>query len=87
MVAAFATNFGLQGLAALLLVPLERLSGLTRAQTLAASLAAGNRNFALLIGAMGVPTQSDLFLFFTCVQFPIYMIPALLGPLYRRAMR
>ncbi len=85
MAAAFATNFGLQGLAALLLVPLERLSGLTRGQTLAASLAAGNRNFALLIGAMGVPTQSDLFLFFTCLQFPIYMIPALLGPLYRRA--
>lgn len=87
LVAAFATNFGLQGLAALLLVPLERFLGLTRAQTLAASLAAGNRNFALLIGAMAVPTQSDIFLFFTCVQFPIYMIPALLGPLYRRAMR
>ncbi len=86
MVAAFATNFGMQGLAALLLVPLERLLGLARAQTLAACLAAGNRNFALLIGAMGVPTQSDLFLFFTCLQFPIYMIPALLGPLYRRAL-
>jgi BASS family bile acid:Na+ symporter len=86
LAAAFATNFGLQALAAALLLPLERFLGLARAQSLAAALAAGNRNFALLIGAMGVPTQSDLFLFFTCVQFPIYMIPALLGPLYRRAL-
>jgi hypothetical protein len=86
MAAAFATNFGLQALAAALLVPLERPLGLTRAQTLAAALAAGNRNFALLIGALAAPTGSDLFLFFTCVQFPIYMIPALLGPLYRRGL-
>ena len=86
LAAAFATNFGLQGLAAALLLPFARRLGLTREAALAAALAAGNRNFALLIGAMGVPTQSDLFLFFTCVQFPIYMIPALLGPLYRRAL-
>lgn len=87
LAAAFATNFGLQGLTAVLLVALENLLGLSRAQSLAAALAAGNRNFALLIGAMAVPTQSDLFLFFTCMQFPIYMIPALLGPLYRRVLR
>ncbi|MBI3507131.1 MAG: hypothetical protein HY059_20030 [Proteobacteria bacterium] len=87
LAAAFATNFGLQGLAACLLVAFERSLGLTRAQSLAAALAAGNRNFALLVGAMGIATQSDLFLFFSCVQFPIYMIPALLGPLYRRALR
>lgn len=74
LAAAFATNFGLQGLTAVLLVALENLLGLSRAQSLAAALAAGNRNFALLIGAMAVPTQSDLFLFFTCMQFPIYMI-------------
>lgn len=86
LVAAFATNFGLQAAAAALLVPAERMLGLARGQSLAAALAAGNRNFALLVGAMGVATDTDVFLFFTCVQFPIYMIPALLGPLYRRAL-
>ncbi len=86
LAAAFASNFGLQALAAALLLPLERPLGLSRAQSLSTALAAGNRNFALLIGAMAVPTESDLFLFFTCMQFPAYMVLALLGPLYRRAL-
>ncbi len=86
MLAAFAANYGLQGLAALLLIPLEKPLGLARSQTLAAALAAGNRNFALVVGAIGAPSGSDLFLFFTCIQFPIYMIPLFLGGLYRRAL-
>jgi bile acid:Na+ symporter, BASS family len=86
MAAAFAANFGLQALAAALLIPLEKPLGLKRAETLTACLAAGNRNFALVVGAIGATSDSALFLYFTCMQFPIYMTPLLLGPIYRRAL-
>jgi bile acid:Na+ symporter, BASS family len=86
MAAAFAANFGLQALAAALMVPFEKPLGLTRSETLTACLGAGNRNFALVVGAIGVASDSDLFLYFTCMQFPIYMTPLLLGPIYRRAL-
>jgi BASS family bile acid:Na+ symporter len=86
MAAAFGANFGLQALTAAVLVPFERVLGLTRAESLTASLAAGNRNFALVVGAIGTGSDSDLFLYFTCMQFPIYMTPFLLGAIYRRAM-
>jgi len=86
MAAAFGANFGLQALTAAVLVPLERVLGLNRAESLTASLAAGNRNFALVVGAIGTGSDSDLFLYFTCMQFPIYMTPFLLGAIYRRAL-
>jgi bile acid:Na+ symporter, BASS family len=86
MAAAFAANFGLQALAAALMIPFEKPLGLTRSETLTACLGAGNRNFALVVGAIGVASDSDLFLYFTCMQFPIYMTPLLLGPIYRRAL-
>ncbi len=78
--AAFIASFALQALGALLFWRLER------GAALAAALATGNRNMAILIAAMGPAAHPDFGLFFAVVQFPIYLVPALLGPVYRRAV-
>ncbi|HSE79986.1 MAG TPA: hypothetical protein VLG66_18465 [Alphaproteobacteria bacterium] len=79
--AAFIASFVLQALGGLVFWRLERGAALTVA------LASGNRNMAILIAAMGPAAHPDFGLFFAVVQFPIYLLPAVLGPLYRRASR
>lgn len=49
------------------------------------ALVAGNRNMALVLGAAPAAFEPDTFLFLALLQFPIYLLPALLRPLYRRA--
>ncbi|HJS31959.1 MAG TPA: hypothetical protein VJ924_08195 [Alphaproteobacteria bacterium] len=79
--AAFIASFALQALGAIMFWRLER------GAALAAALASGNRNMAILIAAIGPAAHPDFGLFFAVVQFPIYLLPAILGPLYRRAAR
>jgi BASS family bile acid:Na+ symporter len=77
---AFLTNFGLQLLGAAAF----RSAGNTTGATI--GLASGNRNMGTMIAAMGDSVDSDIFLYFALGQIPIYLAPALLKPLYRRAM-
>ncbi len=79
--AAFVASFALQALGGVIFWWLERPTALS------AALASGNRNMAILIAAMGASAPADFALFFAVVQFPIYLVPAMLGPVYRRLLR
>ena len=45
-----------------------------------------SRHNALLMAELPVTADPDIFLFIAAVQFPIYLIPTLLQPLYRRLL-
>ena len=75
---AFATNLGLQ-IAGLVMLP-----WLGRSDGTAAAMIAGNRNMGVVIAALGLPSESPVFLFFALIQVPIFVLPAALRPLYRR---
>lgn len=81
LAAAFASNFGLQLLVALLL----KARGPQQAVPLA--IVAGNRNIALFLAALPAATTDPLLLFIGCYQIPMYLTPILLGPLYARVPR
>ncbi|MBX3500464.1 MAG: hypothetical protein KF889_13525 [Alphaproteobacteria bacterium] len=51
-----------------------------------AGYAAGSRNNALLLAALPASVDPDYFLFIAAVQFPIYLIPTLTQPIYRRLL-
>lgn len=76
--AAFLSNLGLQGVTAL------GFSWLGRRRAVTAGLLAGNCNMALLLAALPQLGYADTALFFAIGQLPIYILPILLGPLYRR---
>jgi len=46
----------------------------------------GNRNMALVLGALAGNVPPDTWLFFALAQFPIYLLPLALKPLYRRLL-
>ncbi len=75
---AFAANLLLQGAGLLVFLPLEPAARGT------VMMASGNRNMALVVAALGPAAGPDLLLFFAVGQFPIYLLPALLKPVYRR---
>lgn len=76
--AAFLANPLLQALGALAFVRLGRRAALT------IGLASGNCNMGLLMAAMPADSDYDVFLFFALAQLPMYMLPAVLSPFYRR---
>ena len=80
LLAALALNLGLQaaGWAA------ARRLGAGRAAP-AYGIVAGNRNLAVLLGALPPEAAADLLLFVGCYQVPMYLTPVLMGRLYRRA--
>ncbi len=53
---------------------------------LTAGYCSGGRHNALLMAVLPVTADPDIFLFIAAVQFPIYIIPTLLQPLYRRLL-
>lgn len=53
---------------------------------LTAGYCSGGRHNALLMAVLPVTADPDIFLFIAAVQFPIYLIPTLLQPLYRRLL-
>ncbi len=78
LAAAFAGNLGLQMVGAAVFL----WTGWHRALTY--GLLSGNRNMAILIGAMAGQADFGVLLFFAVAQLPIFVLPAVLQPVYRR---
>jgi BASS family bile acid:Na+ symporter len=81
VLAAFAANLSFQALGALL------CSRLPRRTALALAIASGNRNLAIPVGSLGSAAPPDVFLYFAVGQLPIYLLPGMLAPIYRRLAR
>lgn len=75
-VVAFAANLSLQLAAGMVF---HRL-GTDRALTI--GMISGNRNMAMMMAALPASADFDLVLFFAVGQLPIYMLPALMTPVY-----
>jgi bile acid:Na+ symporter, BASS family len=75
---AFAGNFGLNLATALAFAPAGRRVALS------AGLLSGNRNMALYLAVLPATTEPQLLLFFALCQFPLFLSPFLLKPLYAR---
>lgn len=75
---AFAASVTLQAVSALLFLSLGRRAAGSVALT------AGNRNMAIVLGAAPAAFEPEVFLYLALLQFPIYLLPALLKPIYRR---
>jgi hypothetical protein len=82
VVGAFAGSFLCNAVMALGTLPFV---GLRTALT--AGYCSNGRNNALLMAVLPVTADPDIFLFIAAVQVPIYVIPSLLQPLYRRLLR
>jgi BASS family bile acid:Na+ symporter len=57
-----------------------------RSEALTVGLVCGNRNMASVWASLGAFATPELTLFFIAVQLPIYILPAVLRPLYRRLL-
>jgi BASS family bile acid:Na+ symporter len=75
---AFAGNFGLNVLTALAFAPAGRRVALS------AGLLSGNRNMALYLAVLPAATEPRILLFFALCQFPLFLSPLLLRPVYDR---
>lgn len=76
--AAFAGSLGLQLIGGLAFFWTERQNQLSVA------LSSGNRNMALFMAAAGSALGPEAFLFFAVAQFPIYILPVMLKPIYQK---
>lgn len=81
LVAAFLANYGLNAVTTLALRPLGARPAAT------AGLMAGNRNMALFLAVLPAGADPRVALFFGLCQFPLFLSPFLLRPLYRRLAR
>jgi len=79
-VAAFAANVLLQALGTLAFWRLGPRAALT------AGLMTGNCNLGLVMVGLGPQADIDLVAFFAMGQLPMYMLPGLLWPVYRRVL-
>lgn len=75
---ALGASLMLQALSFAAFAFLPRLSALT------IGLVGGNKNMAIAWATLGAAATPQLTLFFAVVQLPIYVLPALLKPVYRR---
>jgi len=78
---AFLVNYGMNALTSLLFLPFGR------AIALATGLMSGNRNMALYLAVMPRDSDPALLMFFALCQFPLFLSPFLLRPIYRRLVR
>jgi predicted Na+-dependent transporter len=69
-----------------LVVAVGTLPFLDRRVALTAGYCSGGRHNALLMAVLPASVDADVFLFIAAVQFPIYLIPTLLQPVYRRLL-
>lgn len=60
---------------------------LGRRRALTVGLISGNCNMGLLLAAFPPGTDFDVVLYFAVAQLPMYMLPAVMLPLYRRLVR
>tara|TARA_Y100001970_G_scaffold292597_1_gene434580 strand:+ start:11914 stop:12849 length:936 start_codon:yes stop_codon:yes gene_type:complete len=74
----FAINIGLQISAATLFWRIGRPEALT------IGLVTGNTNVALVLAAVSESASYDLLVYFVLGQFPIYILPLVVVPIYRR---
>lgn len=79
-IASFLANPGLQALGILVFGWLGRRGALT------VGLTSGNCNMGLLLAALPATSDFDVLLYFAVAQLPIYMLPAILLPVYRRLL-
>jgi len=70
-----------------LVMAVGMLPFLDRRTALTAGYCSGGRHNALLMAVLPVTADPDIFLFIAAVQFPIYLMPTLLQPLYRRLLK
>ncbi|MBS0549789.1 MAG: hypothetical protein JSR24_18705 [Proteobacteria bacterium] len=70
-----------------LVMALLTLPFLDKRTALTAGYCSGGRHNALLMAVLPVTADPDIFLFIAAVQVPIYIIPTLLQPFYRRLVR
>jgi BASS family bile acid:Na+ symporter len=59
---------------------------LDRRDALTAGYCSGGRHNALLMAVLPASADADIFLFIAAVQFPLYLMPTLLEPIYRRLL-
>lgn len=78
--AAFLVNMAMQAAGA------AAFWWMGRTQAVSAGLMTGNRNMGLLLAALAGTAEFDVVLYFAVGQLPIYILPALLKPLYWRLM-
>lgn len=78
LLAAFIANPALQAVGVL------AFGWLGRRRALTVGLVSGNCNMGLLLAAFPTGTDTDVALYFAVAQLPMYMLPAILLPLYRR---
>ena len=79
VVAVFALNLGLQAITVLVLLPFLPLR-----TALTAGLVAGNNNLGLILAAVIDTAPPAMLIFVATAQFPIYLLPIVQRPLYRR---
>ncbi|HUX23740.1 MAG TPA: hypothetical protein VMV87_03905 [Burkholderiales bacterium] len=77
-VAAFVANIVLQCIGTLVALRLGMRSAIT------VGLMAGNCNMGLVLVALADKANFDVIVFFAMAQIPMYMLPALLSPVYTR---
>jgi predicted Na+-dependent transporter len=79
-VAALGASVALQAVSFL------SFSWLGRSEALTVGLIGGNKNMAVVWASLSAAAAGspDLMLYFACAQLPIYLLPALLAPIYRR---
>jgi len=70
-----------------LIVTTGCLPFLPRREALTAGYCSGGRHNALLMAVLPASADPDIFLFIAAVQFPLYLMPTLLEPVYRRLSR
>jgi len=81
LLVVFGASLAMQAIALLAFLPLGRRAAGTIA------LVAGNRNMAVILGAAPAAFGPEAFLYLALLQFPIYLLPALLKPVYRMLAR
>ncbi len=77
-VAAFVADFGLN------IVTTVAFLWIGVRHAASAGLMAGNRNMALYLAVLPLGADPRIALFFALVQFPLFLSPFMLGPIYRR---
>jgi len=61
--------------------------GVGRREALSAGFITGTRNLAIILAVLPASVDPDLPLFFAVGQFPIYIMPIILKPVFRRLLR
>jgi BASS family bile acid:Na+ symporter len=81
LAAAFAANIGLQILGTVLFLKMGRREALT------VGLVTGNTNLGLVMVTLADKASPDLIAYFVLGQVPMYFLPVLALPVYRRLLR